>query len=296
MEKRLDLGLIFIFFLKYDITTIGFEKLYKGYRNLVYGIAFSLLKNKHDSEDIVQTVFTKVYSIDKSKLPSKNEASWLYSVTKNETLNFMKKKKDDISLDDIYEIPDNNNEITKLIDQDNYNSLISKLDNIEKEIVSLKILANFSFEEIGKLLNKPTGTIKWKYYKSINTLKLLLSNLSMFIILFIAGMKMLSTKKQENVSQDFFTDEEISQNNAMIGNLPSADEEHKDNSLQESLDRVETDEEEKQETIIQDQQREDINYVGLGIISISAIFLISTIFFAIIFTKYQLKRKRKSSK
>jgi len=142
---------------------IGFEKLYKRYRKLVYAIVFSILKNKQDSEDIVQVVFTKIYSIDKNKLPVKNEASWLYSVTKNETLNFLKKRKEYISLDDIYEIPDNNNELTKLIDQDNYNRLISKLDSIEKEIVSLKILANLSFEEIGKLLNKPTGTIKWKY-------------------------------------------------------------------------------------------------------------------------------------
>ena len=162
---------------------IGFEKLYKRYRKLVYAIVFSILKNKQDSEDIVQVVFTKIYSIDKNKLPVKNEASWLYSVAKNETLNFLKKRKEYISLDDIYEIPDNNNELTKLIDQDNYNRLISKLDSIEKEIVSLKILANLSFEEIGKFLNKPTGTIKWKYYKSINTLKLLLSNLSMFIVL-----------------------------------------------------------------------------------------------------------------
>ena len=314
-------SLIFIFFLKYDITrmerviemekinieelkelfieikygnNIGFEKIYKKYRNLVYGIAFSLLKNKHDSEDIVQIVFKKIYSIDKNKLPVKNEASWLYSVTKNETLNFMKKKKDDISLDDIYEIPDNNNELIKLIDQDNYNRLISKLDNIEKEIVSLKILANFSFEEIAKLLNKPTGTIKWKYYKSINTLKLLLSNLSMFIVTFLSSIVAFKNGKKSSNSMDAEEKQEIedvNKNEDVAGTPPK--EEHKDKN--EIAADQETD---KQENIIIETPiiNNDINCIGVGLMSLSAIFLFITIIFSIIFTKHQLKRRKKLSK
>ena len=155
------------------------EKLYNQYNKLVYGIAFSILKNNQDSEDIVQNVFTKLYTMDKSKLPNNNEATWIYSVTKNETLNFLQKKHSDISLENVYEIEDTDNEI---IDKDTYNRLISKLDDKEKEIISLKILANFSFDEIGTLLNKPTGTIKWKYYKSIHTLKILIGNISLALI------------------------------------------------------------------------------------------------------------------
>ena len=278
-------------------NNIGFEKLYKKYRNLVYGIAFSLLKNKHDSEDIVQIVFKKIYSIDKNKLPVKNEASWLYSVTKNETLNFMKKKKDDISLDDIYEIPDNNNELIKLIDQDNYNRLISKLDNIEKEIVSLKILANFSFEEIGKLLNKPTGTIKWKYYKSINTLKLLLSNLSMFIITFLSSVFAFKNGKKLSNTMDAEEKQEIVEdiNKEEVAPAPENNrEEHKDKN--ELLEDQET---EKQENIIVEDPiilNNTTNYLGIGLMSISFIFLIITITFSIIFAKHQLNRRKKLSK
>ena len=275
-------------------NNIGFEKIYKKYRNLVYGIAFSLLKNKHDSEDIVQIVFTKIYSIDKNKLPVKNEASWLYSVTKNETLNFMKKKKDDISLDDIYEIPDNNNELIKLIDQDNYNRLISKLDNIEKEIVSLKILANFSFEEIGKLLNKPTGTIKWKYYKSINTLKILLSNLSMFIVTFLSSILAFKNGKKISNVMDGEVKQEITEN-------VSKGEEALGNNKEEYKDKneVSTEQEiQKDENIIVEEPviNSNVNYVGIGLMSISCIFFIITITFSIIFEKNQLNRRKKLSK
>ncbi len=45
--------------------TSQFELLYKNYKLLVYKIAFSILKNKETSEDVTQTVFTKIYSLKK---------------------------------------------------------------------------------------------------------------------------------------------------------------------------------------------------------------------------------------
>ena len=118
---------------------IAFEKLYNNYNKLIYSIAYSILKNKQDAEDVVQIVFEKLYLIDKEKLPNRNESSWLYSITKNETINYLKRNKNNIDLDSIYNIEDDNNEINKIIDQDNYNRLISKLNNKEKEIISLKM-------------------------------------------------------------------------------------------------------------------------------------------------------------
>lgn len=40
------------------------------------------------------------------------------------------------------------------------------------EIVSLKILSNLTFAEIGKLLGESTNTVKWRYYKAIYALKI----------------------------------------------------------------------------------------------------------------------------
>jgi len=55
-----------------------------------------------------------------------------------------------MNYDSMYEIEDANNYINKIIDRDSYNRLISKLDNKEKQIISLKILANLSFDEISR--------------------------------------------------------------------------------------------------------------------------------------------------
>ena len=278
---------------------IAFEKLYNNYNKLIYSIAYSILKNKQDAEDIVQIVFEKLYLIDKEKLPNKNESSWLYSITKNETINYLKRNKNNIDLDSIYNIEDENNEINKIIDQDNYNRLISKLNNKEKEIISLKIISNLSFEEIGKILKEPTGTIKWRYYKAVNTLKILLSNLGMFIITFVIGIKTLFNKK---VSDKVEQDKTIGNNTTeQTGENTNAETKKGQENLKDEVKSdvsKSQDKETKNEINIVSQptNTEIINNSGVCILSISFIFLIITIIFSIIFAKYQLKSRKKLSK
>lgn len=292
MRKINDIQLKELFIEIKNNNKIAFEKLYNQYNKLVYGIAFSILKNNQDSEDIVQNVFTKLYTMDKSKLPNNNEATWIYSVTKNETLNFLQKKHSDISLENVYEIEDTDNEINEIIDKDTYNRLISKLDDKEKEIISLKILANFSFDEIGTLLNKPTGTIKWKYYKSIHTLKILLGNLGMFFVSFISSIIFFKNgaKKSDTVKEDVCDTED---NNFI------EDEETKRDPTEENKENIISDEKEEQiqENVVVDVPvRNNINYMGIGFMGISSVFFIITIIFSIIFAKHQLKIRKKLSK
>ena len=283
-----------------DNNKIAFEKLYTKYNKLVYGVAFSILKNKEDSEDVVQIVFSKLYKIDKNKLPSNKEASWLYTLTKNETISFLRKKNNDINLESIYEIEDKDNEINNIIDQVEFNRLISGLNDNEKQIISLKILANLSFDEIGKLLNEPTGTIKWRYYKSIHTLKILLSNLGMFIVTFVIGIKTLFNKKISNKIEQ----EEIIEDSQIEQNQENVEDEATKSEIQESLkEETNNDINESQNESIKEEigipeqpNTEQINYYGVGILSISSIFLIITITFLIFFVKYQLKRNKKTSK
>ena len=272
-------------------NNIAFEKLYKNYKNLVYKIAYGILKNSYDSDDIVQIVFKKIYSIDKDKLPTRDESSWLYSVTKNETINYLNKKKNHIELEEIYEIEDNNNEINELINKDSYNRLIGKLNENEKEIISLKILSNLSFKEIAKLLNKPTGTIKWIYYKSINTLKLLLSNLAMFIISFISSCFAMKNRKklspklnvdESNQTKEEIKDEITEDKELLQDNKKSTITNDKSSQMQES--------------VIEEVPNISNNYLSISLIGVSTIFFILTIIFSIIFTKHQLKRRKKLSK
>lgn len=173
----------------------SYNQFYELYYKLIYGIAFSIIKNKENSEDIAQNVFEKIYKMPKKNLPQNYEASWLYTVTKNETLQFMRKQKNNIDIDDIYKIQQNDENINLLIDTDYYNSLIKKLKPKEQEIVTLKVISNLTFSQIGKMLNMPTGTVQWSYYKSINVLKISISTLAAALLTFTIGLTKITRPK-----------------------------------------------------------------------------------------------------
>lgn len=279
--------------LKEQRNESNFNKLYEGYGNLVYKIAFSLVKNNENSEDIKQKVFLKIWQMDKEKLPCESEASWLYSLTKNETFNYIRNQKDNVNIEEIYYISNEDKELNEIIDKDSYNRIISRLTKNEQEIVSLKILSNLSFRTIAQILNEPIGTIQWRYYKSLHTLKMLLSNLSMFIISMTIFISRITRRSDKNMAM-----EDIQ--NVQEGEEIKEDEENKE----ATLDRVEnansTNEsvqENTTETIIIDNSTETkLDSLNIGILSISGIFLIFTIIFSIIFIKHQQKARKKVSK
>ena len=254
--------------LKMNKQEEAFNELYNECSNLVYRIAFSILKNKENSEDIKQMVFLKIWKMNKEILPDKNEASWLYAVTKNEAITFLKKQKNTINIDEIYYISDECDNIFNVEDKESYN-----------KIVSLKVISNLSFMQISQILGEPIGTIQWRYYKAVHSLKILLSNLSMFIIsVTIFASRIL--KKKENIPQTTIKNE-VTENNEIASDTVY------DNTKKN--DTTET-------TAIKEDANIQLDNYDIGILGISGLFLVLTIVFGIIYKNHQQKARKKKSK
>ena len=278
-----------------------FNKLYEKYNKLVYRISFSI--------DITQTVFTKIWNMNTNNLPTNSEASWLYTITKNETLNFLRKQKNALNLEEIYYINNDNNELNEIIEKDTFNRIIAKLNEKEQEIVSLKILSGLSFKAISQILNMPIGTVQWKYYKSLHTLETLISSVSLYIItivLFITqkevNMKKKAASENENTEAEAPTIKEENnylqkdkEDETQKSELPNARENiiQSEKVIEESIQTNEI----KEETVEEiRQQNNNINMYDIGILGISSILLVITIIFTHIFRKHQQNLKKKASK
>lgn len=168
----------------YQCSEEEFNEFYDKNKVLVKKVALSVVKNEFESEDIVQIVFAKIYNMPKDLLPINNKISWLYRVTKNVAIDYIRKKKNTINIDEIYTISDSQNDIDDTIDKISYNQIISNLSKKEQEIISLKVVSGLSFKQIGKLLDLPTSTVSWIYYRSMKTLKILLGNIFITLISF----------------------------------------------------------------------------------------------------------------
>lgn len=290
----------------------AYEELYKKYYNLIHNIAFSVLKNYENAEDIAQNVFVKIGNLEQEKLPQNYEASWLYTVTKNECISFIRKNKETSSIENRIENENDKNEIEAVIQNSSYQNLLGSLEQVEKQIIFLKIEEGYSFKEIAKLLKMPMGTVQWKYYKSLHSLKLLIGNLSMFIIGTITCILNKKQVKKSNINNTEKTEqrekENVTQNNNMKEenqkNYDTEQDSIENNSKQEEISANIIAENNGQEEIKQGEQTiietelvenrivpKDIILYGL-----TSVFLFFTIFFTIISIKNQQNRKKRTSK
>ena len=280
--------------------------LYEKYYRLVYSIAFSILKNKEDSEDVAQNVFAKIFQINTDKLPTANEASWLYSLTKNETLNYLRTKKENVNLNEIYYLTEEDKDLNKIIAHDSYNRIIAKLNKQEREIISLKILSNMSFKEIALLLNMPIGTVQWKYYTSLYTLRILLGNISMVIIGILIFLKANLSNKRIEQNYEETEEKEENRENETEANKDEYQENEAGSTItsDNSVDSIEENIVDSNEVIdniegsIENEQESTYMNTNVNtiILSITGIFLVLSIIFAIIFAKHQQKSRKNVSK
>ena len=229
----------------------SYEELYRKYYKLVYNIAFSILKNKENAEDISQNVFIKIGNLKKEKLPNSYEASWLYTVTKNECISLFRKTKETLTIEDIKN-ENLEDEIEGIIQKNSYEKLMENLEKIEKQIIFLKVEAGYSFKEIARLLKMPIGTVQWKYYKSLHALKLLIANLSMFVIGVVTCLFNNSRLKESKVEQDENKTEDNKEQGSTI------EDNQKQDSVQNQKDNKNTI---KHENIAEDISNENSNTI-----------------------------------
>lgn len=268
----------------------AFDTLYEKYKPLVYGVSFTVCKNHDIADEVTQNVFFKIWKLPSEKLPTSSEASWLYMVAKNETLDILRKNNSNIDLDSIYNIENDNNDVLNIVDIDSYNRRISGLPEQEKQIISLKLLYDFTFKEIGELLGIPTATAQWRYYKSINSLKLAFANLAMFIITFAVFLKSkLSSNNRINRAADSAAAESAQESITHEDSFSNS----KSGATNFGDISISTDIAESASTSSYTKEKTDLSNQFLYV---SSLFLVLTLIFTIIFKNYQQKLKNKTSK
>ena len=71
----------------------AFSYFVRTYKETAYGIAFSVLKNTLDAEDVVQEAFIKIYKGIRAYNSKSKFSTWLYRIVVNEAFKKIKKEK-----------------------------------------------------------------------------------------------------------------------------------------------------------------------------------------------------------
>lgn len=145
----------------------AFKALYERHRDRVYNLAFYSLGEALWAEDVVQTVFLKVYRGLPGFRREAGFATWIYRITLNECQNQLRRRSaqyvpieailgSDEELD-ANELPDSEHlgrERRRII-QDAVMELSPKL----RAVVTLKYVEGLSYDEIARVLECAPGTV-----------------------------------------------------------------------------------------------------------------------------------------
>ncbi len=155
----------------------------------VFNIAYRMLGNLEEAKDLAQEVFISVFESIKDLKENIKFDAWLTQITLNHCRNrrkYLKRRQylNSDSLDDpietedgsvpraIYDPSDNPEALyeKKMIQQFIQRGL-QKLKEDQRELLVLRDLQGFSYEEMGELLGLPGGTIKSKLHRARMDLK-----------------------------------------------------------------------------------------------------------------------------
>jgi RNA polymerase sigma factor (sigma-70 family) len=76
-----------------DLNHINFRELIDANKNRVYNTAFGFVQNREDAEDITQEVFIEVHRSLNAFNRKSSPSTWIYRITVNKSLDFLRKKK-----------------------------------------------------------------------------------------------------------------------------------------------------------------------------------------------------------
>lgn len=167
---------------------MALEILVKRYLGPIYGFVYKNVGNIQEAEDITQEVFLKAWRNIKKFDPNKSFKTWIFSIAKNTSIDFLRKKKtvpfsafdnaeggNDI-LDTLVDPAPLASELAERAERTGMlGEALGKISPKYRNIISLYYENQLNFREIAQILGESLNTVKSRYRRAIIALKELIS-------------------------------------------------------------------------------------------------------------------------
>jgi len=169
----------------------AYDELIQLYQERIYATLYNMTSNHEDAHDLTQEAFIKAYRSLKSFKGQSSFYTWIYRIAVNRTINFLKKRnrRVNLSLNDMDANVENNPELVSLISdktprrdanltelQEKLNEAMQRLSESHRLVVTLHDIQGLSHDEIGKIVNCNTGTVRSRLFYARQQLQAYLSD------------------------------------------------------------------------------------------------------------------------
>ena len=154
-----------------------FENLIDCYQDRMCALTFKMTRNEDDAKEVTQIAFIKCYQNIKSYAYNATFSVWLYAITYNESLTFLKKKKRWVygHFENEYhqpvQMPEVENNLLKKDKQDLVKGLLKTLNPKERLLLNLFYMEELSYKEIVQVTKMSISNVKVMIHRAKNKLK-----------------------------------------------------------------------------------------------------------------------------
>jgi len=149
--------------------------LFERYHVMLFNFFLRLTGNRSHSEDLVQDVFFRILKYRKTYQGQSKFSVWMYQIARNAHVDHLRKRKQEMSLDDQFEEPASPEipAVERLNSDIDISLLRIALDRLplrKKEVLLLSRFQEMKYREIAELLGCDIGSIKSTVHRAIKDL------------------------------------------------------------------------------------------------------------------------------
>jgi len=136
-------------------------ELYRQHRARALSIARRILRDADEAEDVVQEVFTRLFSQNVRFDGKAAYTTWLHRILVNSSINSLRARKRRGRLESPIGEADDPEEIA--VDHERHELFLEALTHLSeqhRQVVTLRDLRGYSYPEIARMLGLPEGTVK----------------------------------------------------------------------------------------------------------------------------------------
>lgn len=176
----------------------AYEKLYKKYYNYLIEVAYHIVKNENDSEEIVSDVFVKIWKNRQEIIITTSLKAYLIRAVHNSSLNYLEKVRtknslfDDYSLEDLKILAwDSDYPLGQLYEKDISKILNKCIEQLPEGCRKAFILSrgrNLTYHDIAREMGISVNTVKMQIKIALSRLRLALRDyLGVVLVFFSVG-------------------------------------------------------------------------------------------------------------
>ena len=147
----------------------AFERLVPAYRRRVFGLAYSVLRDRGAAEDTAQEVFVKLWQALPRYDGRAQLSTWIYAITRNAAISTLRKRRRAVSLSDPLverEVESRSAETAAEPADDALWRAVGALPDKQRQAVTLYYQEERPVEEVAAMMGLPVNTVKTHLHRA----------------------------------------------------------------------------------------------------------------------------------